>query len=516
MKASNPQRLTQQKGIVLLILASLLIVVGVSSYLLVANNARMQITHQQTIDLKTKEALARAKNALLGFAATSYDAYDTRHFGLLPCPDVDEGTSLPEGAAHGTCGSKNVNAIGRLPWRTLGIDAPKDGANECLWYAVSGYYKSASSTSRTDMLNEDIHGLFRIFAHDSSNAPPQLAGNPAKNAATRAVAVIIAPGSALNGQDRSNLANNVDICGGNYIASNYLDTDTNSGKSNNSVSTSANTIDEFIGASQMNLQDTFNDTLAYITADEIFAIIRQRSDYQNIVALTNKLAVCLKNYAENNYNPNPTTPSVSEVDVNDHRFPWPAPLILADYRDTNLYIDSNTLTPFNGLYIGHFPSTLNLSFAQYNEALVPMDATIKPIKNTAVPQNFVQNCLTATDLVDWAHWKDHFFYAVIDKYAPDQTSGSTASTCDLSTCFKVNEAENVVAMVWFSNSALPFESRNAPPPVEDTDTKQNINNYLEYDLINRVYTSRAESNDKIVCIQKNSGSNILLDPIDCS
>ena len=41
--------------------------------------------------------------------------------------------------------------MGRLPWKTLGLDALKAGPGECLWYAVSGTYKNSPNGVTTNI-----------------------------------------------------------------------------------------------------------------------------------------------------------------------------------------------------------------------------------------------------------------------------------------------------------------------------------------------------------------------------
>jgi hypothetical protein len=87
------------------------------------------------------EALAQAKTALIGYVAKEVLDFSENVPGRLPCPESagDAGTNN-EGRAAGNCGSAaspTIPAIGRLPWRTLGVDKLVDASAEPLWYAVS-------------------------------------------------------------------------------------------------------------------------------------------------------------------------------------------------------------------------------------------------------------------------------------------------------------------------------------------------------------------------------------------
>ena len=125
--------------------------------------------------------------------------------------------AIAEGGADGSCTvGLGKTAIGRLPWRTLGLPPIIDGSGECLWYVLSGNQNTSKLASNGSLFNPDSKGQLEI--RNRSNTI--LAGNSPDE---RAIAAIIAPGSALAGQNRTTLQNGVDHCGGNYTADNYLD-----------------------------------------------------------------------------------------------------------------------------------------------------------------------------------------------------------------------------------------------------------------------------------------------------
>lgn len=123
---------------------------------------------QASLEVRTGEALRKAKSALLAHVA-KYAALDTTNEpGQLPCP---ESVSLANvGEASAAC-SSSLMVLGRLPWKTLGIDQVRDGDGEPLWYALQGF-----------------------------RAPPINFGTPGQLSVngSAVVAVVIAPGRALN------------------------------------------------------------------------------------------------------------------------------------------------------------------------------------------------------------------------------------------------------------------------------------------------------------------------------
>lgn len=129
--------------------------------------------------------LAEAKQAVLGWVAQN--AADTTDWnpGKLPCPEALGNFQVPpaagEGVLQGFCAGA-ATAVGRLPWKSLGIDKPYDASGEVLWYVVSPGWKRDNSTSPEPAL-----GI-------NSNAKGQLTVDGVANAA---VAAIVAPGRKL-------------------------------------------------------------------------------------------------------------------------------------------------------------------------------------------------------------------------------------------------------------------------------------------------------------------------------
>jgi len=191
---------SRQRGAALFIILLLIVVSAGIVFVSRLKSAAVDLDAQR----KTAVALAEAKSALLGYAAS-----DANKPGSLPCPDANnDGESKPiDDYSGATC----VVAVGRLPWKTLGLSDLRDGAGERLWYAVSPKF----AANATSPLNSTVAG--QITVRDAN-------GNIVSNGqgATGVVAVIIAPGPALirqgqaASQDRSCTAgvncNAMDVC----------------------------------------------------------------------------------------------------------------------------------------------------------------------------------------------------------------------------------------------------------------------------------------------------------------
>lgn len=173
-----------------LILPAMLVFMLVGVLALGLTESRLLTGLESRQHRQTTRALAEARAALIGFAL-SYPVTHTTNprMGLLPCPDLDN-----DGSSE-TCGSQGAFAVGRFPFRTVGLPKLLDGSGNCLWYAVSGAYKNNPDTPLP--LNWDTPGQFDLV---TSTATPLT--DPA-NGHQRAIAVLIAPAGPLASQSRS-------------------------------------------------------------------------------------------------------------------------------------------------------------------------------------------------------------------------------------------------------------------------------------------------------------------------
>jgi hypothetical protein len=241
-------RYARQRGQAML-LTVLLIGVGVSA---VVYNFVAPAKHSIERDRLTAASLARAKEALLGYAAKNPDQP-----GILPCPDMDN-----DGTADAPCGVTGATAIGRLPWKTLDLPPLRDGTGECLWYAVSGNFKN-SGVSGPAVVNSESTGT--LIVNNS-------AGTPVLSGSNSALAIVFAPGAPLPVQDRT--SGTPSECGGNTNAANYLDSQTIGGTPfNNATGGGTNS---FVAAAASPGPADLNDRLLPITNDALFSIVEMR------------------------------------------------------------------------------------------------------------------------------------------------------------------------------------------------------------------------------------------------
>jgi len=234
------------------LLLALLLLVLVLSVLLFAD--RKDAVLQARREADTIAALAQAKQALLGYAMSYDDTHPSAGYGYLPCPDTSASDSYGEGGQL-SCGSLNLSVLGRLPWRVLDLGPLRDGAGECLWYAVSGTYKN---NPKLTSLTPATPGLLQVF--EANGAGLLGSGDDP------VVAVLIAPGPALQGQQRQ-VQDSTLQCPGSYSPAAYLDRDTVSGIDNSQVAAQPGQISSFIAAARAS---AFNDRLLVVTRREVF------------------------------------------------------------------------------------------------------------------------------------------------------------------------------------------------------------------------------------------------------
>lgn len=209
-----------QQGSTLLIFMLVMVMVAMAILLNVLDGRPVKLEH----DKKTALALAEAKSALIGWSVLQ------TNMGRLPCPEDTTLVGLPaEGSAQSSC---VLPAVGRLPWKTLGLGDIRDGNGDKLWYVISAGFRTSPINFTT---------------------PAQLTVDGFAGAA---VAMVISPGNALGAQVRPLVTG-----ASPPIVSQYLDL-INSDGDNTFVTNGVKT--------------SFNDQILLIKHDEVFVQIAKR------------------------------------------------------------------------------------------------------------------------------------------------------------------------------------------------------------------------------------------------
>lgn len=232
----EPAQRGSQRGLVTLLMLLILISTG-SYFLLRALNQAAQ--GQAAAELTTQRALNAAREALLGYAARYPDNPENSQVsplagpGRLPCPDTRLNSGKPAGVADSPCATSSRTETGRLPWHTLDVPELLDGSGAPLWYAVSDNFRAGGDPP----LNSETPGTLRLDGcaqdHDI-------------------VALVIAPGPALEGQARAPTS---------YDVAAYLEGD-NASKGDNCFSRV--------------LDEAHNDHVLAIAKQDLMAVVETR------------------------------------------------------------------------------------------------------------------------------------------------------------------------------------------------------------------------------------------------
>ncbi|MCK4674911.1 MAG: hypothetical protein KAT61_03280 [Gammaproteobacteria bacterium] len=458
----------QQHGLALLVLVIMLALTFTAYYFSSISVIEIQADNIQN----SRKNLRHAKQALIGYALSNWrTANGAGKLGKLPCPDYK--STLEDGEQDGNCGNAYANGIGYLPWRTLGIDVPKDSSGSCLLYAVSPAYK----TSPAAALNPESYGQLKTV--DS-------AGNPQQGTIPdeRLVAVIIAPGNVLPGQTRLNDPNIK--CGSYYsndivdLVNAYMDDD---GITDNTdiVSSPDNTIDEFVHkySESETLATILNDRLITISYDEIWVPLLKDLERDNFFDtkmrnLTEALAKCLAEYATYN-----------DTTKGKKSLPWPAALDLNEYRNSYSYDDNADDTKGHA---GRLPYQVLNSNATIGNDLTEPSAPYAGFMEYSLCNNLNVGG-TTIDLTDkdgeywnlWSNWKEYFFYVLSKSYNPDNSGVDCAAGC-------IQLSVDRAGIVFFSGLKQTVggvdQQRYSPPldvaqALDGANDKDEVFNYLE-------------------------------------
>ena len=242
------QSVRVQRGFALIALLALAALISAFLIASALNLTGAGITNER--EERNMNALKKAKAALIAYAASEqWQLYKTSgtYFqpGALPCPDQDDDGDVD------CIGSNLASMIGRVPFKTLGIDDLRDASGERLWYALSHDFRKMQCTvppappvAGCTKINSDTLGQLTV----TGMAP-----------ATQVVAIVFAPGAALDlravgGPLQDRIAGHNDY-------TNYLE-NVNLGDKIHYTFTSAGLP-----------TDTFNDRLLVITQADLMAAV---------------------------------------------------------------------------------------------------------------------------------------------------------------------------------------------------------------------------------------------------
>jgi len=146
---------------------------------------------------KNARILNRAKQALLGYAAHQAAVSGENNPGALLCPEpAGSAGAATEGVAAGNC---TLPAIGRLPWKTMGIEKLVDATGEPLWYVVANGWAKPNAATNTIINSNCTDAASAMTCYTGQlNLQTINADGSISTQANAAIALIVAPGQAMN------------------------------------------------------------------------------------------------------------------------------------------------------------------------------------------------------------------------------------------------------------------------------------------------------------------------------
>src|SRR4051812_39722330 len=140
--ASTRQRCRGQFSLLLVILISMGLLAGLLG---AGSHGGFSSSRQQA----RFSSMLKARGAVMSAATIN-----AGHPGALPCPDADnDGLSDVDGVT-GFC----VSYIGRIPYKSLSLDAWTDSDGETLWYALSANFDDVIG----HVINSDTPGQLNV------------------------------------------------------------------------------------------------------------------------------------------------------------------------------------------------------------------------------------------------------------------------------------------------------------------------------------------------------------------
>jgi type II secretory pathway pseudopilin PulG len=229
---------------------------------------------------QTQNALNQAKQMILADALSKQGNLNVRP-GEFFCPDRD----APNTAGYGQSGQglgipaciAAATRIGRIPWQSYVSEELRDSSGEPLWMAVVDNFQER----RTMPLNSDTAPII-WFQAAANNGNQSLS-----SAADPVVVVILAPGAALSGQNRSTAAQRINP--NNYFECNRATiTGACIGAPNNYANYNLSQ-GRFLDGPRLDASNnpTLNDRFVVIRQSELFIPLERRAakEYQQLLEL---------------------------------------------------------------------------------------------------------------------------------------------------------------------------------------------------------------------------------------
>lgn len=394
---------------------------------------------------KSQSVLVEAKQALLAYSTETFPAAPNCSLncprpGDLPCPDLNN-----DGEAESSCNTQ-ASRIGRLPWKTLGLNDLKDGDGESLWYAVSDQYKN---NPRVIPLNSDSVGSISL-----RNSQGILTFDASSQQGL--AAVLIAPHQPITRADGFQQVRDTQ---NSLSPSNYLETAYNE----DNASFIDNQVDGFIsGEIKLNDRVIVNDLILPVTNVQMQTVMQKR-------VLGEVMQAILFHYCNGQL-------SVHNRNCTSNGTYYPAPAAINDASClSNANLSQGNCFADEAQLIGRIPVTMTDPNNAANDQLIWEQVNVNAIlRGTQVHNWFQQN-----------GWREHILYARAPACDVNNSNctGTSFLTLNNSLTPTANTQSNNKHVVLISaGSALANQSRT-------TNTNKGVlSNYLEDENANPLDT----------------------------
>ena len=291
--------LRRQSGFVLLLIVLVMVGIGGAVLLMTLGAAGVSSARVVAVQASNSDRLRLARASLIGYAIGQFNG--GARPGILPVPDTLKNAnydgnadanscldgSLPNGLpalSAGATNSPNLRCLGRLPWKTLGMEVEGvdeiDPIGRVPWYAVSENLADLTSLCMTVLNPGTAAGSTASFVCNTTTGPAwpwlKVCDESGRLVSDRVAVVLIMPGGPIattgriqsrSGAPRPQIREYLDAiptpAGWGALAPSQRC----------SAYDNAGLTGEFVSAP---LSASFNDQLIYITIDELMAEIEKR------------------------------------------------------------------------------------------------------------------------------------------------------------------------------------------------------------------------------------------------
>lgn len=316
----------RQSGIALIIIIVVIVIGAAGVFMATANFKQQQIA----VNNSSHSLLDEVKKAIVGWSVSHPNKP-----GMLPWPDLSTDSNFDGNSDCISSSPSYSNLLGRVPWlgQTSPCVAPLTGMSIQSIGATGSPIYYAASPNLVYNYNAVSYPTINSSFRNLNSGWLTVIDNRGNVLSNRVAFVVIAPGRALNNQQRNGATPGINQ---------YLDSITINGTSYSNANTDGIFISGHPGSA-------FNDLIQYVTIDQLMDIVEKR--------VLRELKKCLDSYASNAggyypfpvdmqgnvYNGNGTPPPTSLFGRFNPATSWPSACMVnsayfSDWQNSSFYM----------------------------------------------------------------------------------------------------------------------------------------------------------------------------------